>query len=318
MQRWRNPALYFNYVSGDDYWKLRILFGAPPQGGTDPVLGFTKPGIAQETYLHTDAPNVGSRKPIVLYGDSFAACTVPSRDCFEGILDANPESSPKYHLLNYGVWAYGLDQSYILYTRSIKNYEDPVVIFSLLDRDIDRDVLSMREQQKPYFVLKDGQLVLSGLPIEKDPKKFFSERPLGFTCYLFRLALTTILPDYEARISEKKQISEAIFRELSEDLKRRNLRYVVLVFEDLDRTWERPLNWRIKFLTDLFRKYDIPHIWTRRVIEKHISREDFNVRDFVVNAGKDDHPNRAANLLVAERINDWLKTGRADRDDQQD
>ncbi|MGA2937813.1 MAG: hypothetical protein ABSF52_12015 [Syntrophobacteraceae bacterium] len=319
MDRWRRPGLYADAESDDNYWKLRVFFGASPAKRDDPLLGYVKPDITPADYYHREAQDVGGRKPVLLYGDSFAQGVAPPRDRFEGILNARTGFNGNYHLLNYGVIGYGLDQIYLLYSKSVGHYADPVVIFSLLDGDIDRCVLSMREGQKPYFLLNEGRLELNGLPIESDQNRFFSQRPPDIGCYLCNLAWFAVLPNrldpnYPAapRTSQKKRIAQAILLEAANDLRRRNLRYVFLVFEGMHRTWQRPLNWRISFLSDLFCRHGIPHIWARRAIERRVARNEFHEADYVV---EDQHPNGRANALVADRITDWLRTGEADHDD---
>ncbi|MFH0785895.1 MAG: hypothetical protein V2B20_28645 [Pseudomonadota bacterium] len=76
----------------------------------------------------------------------------------------------------------------------------------------------------------------------------------------------------------KKAITRAILMAISEDLETRNLRHVFLVFEGSHRT---------------------------------VNKNDFDVDDFVFSK-KDLHPNRLSNLIIAERILQWIETGRSD------
>ncbi len=317
MKPLESPGLYAESDSSDTYWKLWVAFGGTPAVRNDPLLGYRKHGIRPNTYLHAQASEIGSRIPVLLYGDSFAQCTVPPEDCFEGILNNNSEFSAKYYLINYGVGGYGLDQIYLLYQKTIGLYHNPVVVFSLLDADIDRCVLTMNQGQKPYFVVNNGQLNLRGLPIETDQRKFFADRPPEITSYLGRLVMFRIFPDWndanspsDPQRSKKEELGKAILLTVSKDLNTRGLEHVFLVFEGLHRAW-KPLNWRIKFLADLFSKHNMPHIWARKSIEHSTTVEDYDHRKYIVSSA-DHHPNRLANSIVSERILEWLRTGRTD------
>lgn len=317
LENLRDPGLYAEGDSNDDYWKLRVAFGGTPARRNDPLLGHIKSDIMPNTYSHANAGEIGSRTPVLLYGDSFAGCAVRGEDCFEGILNSNREFSAKYYLINYGVGSYGLDQIYLLYEKTIGLYDNPIVVFSLLDADIDRCLLTMREGQKPYFTMINGQLALRGLPIETDQRKFFADRPVAITSYLWRLVMFRMFPGSndanspsDPERSEKKKLAEAILLKVSRDLDARGLKHVFLVFEGLHRTW-KPINWRIVFLNELFSKHEMPRIWARKAIERSCAAKDFDHRKYIVSIA-DPHPNRLANTIVSERIIEWLMSGRTD------
>ncbi len=317
LENLRDPGLYAQSDSNDDYWKLRVAFGGTPARRNDPLLGHIKSDIVPNTYLHANAGEIGSRTPVLFYGDSFAGCAVRSEDCFEGILNSNREFSAKYYLINYGVGSYGLDQIYLLYQKTIGLYRNPIVVFSFLDADIDRCLLTMREGQKPYFTMINGQLALRGLPIEMDQRKFFADRPVAITSYLWRLVMFRMFPGSndanspsDPQRSEKKKLAEALLLKVSRDLQARGLKYMFLVFEGLHRPW-KPLNWRIVFLADLFSKHHMPHIWVRMSIERSSTAKDFDHRKYIVSIA-DPHPNRLANSIVSERILEWLRSGITD------
>jgi len=101
MKEWRDPLLYADGDSSDDYWLLRVRFGAPPAPRSDPLLGHIKTDITPGTYTHRQAGNLNGRTPVLLYGDSFANCATPARDCFEGLFNSNARFAEKYYLLNY-------------------------------------------------------------------------------------------------------------------------------------------------------------------------------------------------------------------------
>ncbi|HVY55790.1 MAG TPA: hypothetical protein VHC46_08555, partial [Thermodesulfobacteriota bacterium] len=159
----KHEDLYADYFTDDDYWKLMyILEGADTSPRyPHPLLGWYGK-FDPVTYEHRNKNEIGNKTPVLLYGDSFAACETLL--CFQEILNNDRDFSKYYYLLNYGVHAYGLDQIELLYEKSVGLYKDPVVIFGFLTEDIDRSMLSFRLRQKPYYKLENGELVLSGVP----------------------------------------------------------------------------------------------------------------------------------------------------------
>ncbi len=318
MKHLRNPSLYADSDSSDEFWKLRFSLGGQPRELNDPLVGQLSPEIESGSYRHVHADQLGSRRAVLLFGDSFADCATSSQECFEGILADMPAFSQKYLLLNYGVGGFGLDQIYLLYQKVIDLYEDPIIIFSFLDGDMDRCVLSMREGQKPFFQLEQGQLQLKGLPIEFDQERWFTNHPPRITSYLFRLILHNVaggLVDANSPLNlktkQKKKITEAILVKVAEDLKARGYKHIFLVFEGLHRVWRQPLNWRITFLDELFAKSNISHIWARKAHEDAIGKGAYEYRDFIVTE-KDQHPNRKSNELISRRILNWIESGVTD------
>ncbi len=318
MKHLRNPSLYADSDSSDEFWKLRVALGGQPRKLNDTLVGHLSPEIEPGSYRHVNGNQLGSRRAVLLFGDSFADCATSSQECFEGILGDMPYFSGKYLLLNYGVGGFGLDQSYLLYQKVIDLYDDPIVIFSFLDGDMDRCVLSMREGQKPFFVLEQGQLQLKGLPIEFDQEHWFANHPPRITSYLFRLMLHNAAggiidanSPLNLKTEQKKKITETIIIKAAEDLKTRGLQHVFLVFEGLHRVWRRPLNWRITFLEELFAGNNIPHIWARKAHEDVIEKGSYDYREYILTS-LDHHPNRRSNELLSRRILNWIEKGITD------
>ena len=103
----RDPDRYADPLTDDDYWLLKHRWDPTYQTlrKTHPRLGWTK--FADERQLHDDAAQVGDRRPVLLYGDSFAACTRGTR-CFQDFLNEDPAFSAEHYLLNYGVGGFGV------------------------------------------------------------------------------------------------------------------------------------------------------------------------------------------------------------------
>jgi hypothetical protein len=145
MEKFRQPGLYFDYDSEDNYWKLFYYLNGtlrPPEN-PHPLLGWVG-YFSRETYLHDEASQIEGRKVVLLYGDSFAGCLTPKEECFEGVLNADDEFAASCYLLNYGVCNYDVDQIFLLRKNSLEHYQNSFVIVSLLVHDVDRSMLSVR------------------------------------------------------------------------------------------------------------------------------------------------------------------------------
>lgn len=100
--------------------------------------------MLDEDLRHQDAGNIGRRRPVLLFGDSFAA-GVGDAESFQNILNHDEAFSRDYYLLNYGVSGYGVDQIYLMLQHTLPLYQRTIVIFSLMTFDLDRSILTFRE-----------------------------------------------------------------------------------------------------------------------------------------------------------------------------
>ncbi len=315
MERFRKPELYADASSDDDYWKLLYRFGgqhlAPKE--PHPLLGWTLlADFSPQTYEHKDAPKIGKRRPVLLYGDSFAYYVKYRDDSFHSILNADPEFGADYFLLNYGVGGYGLDQIFLLFQKTVDLYAHPVVVMSFMTDDIDRCVLSVRGGQKPYFVLDRGKLVLKGVPIDPDPASYFAKHPPGVFSYLARMALySRLLPAGPAaflRGDERKQASKidvarAILEHISADLSARGIDCLFLVFHPRwtgDILQRDNFDWREEFSLDFLREKGLPFLSTREIVREDAERTGKKFDDYFL-AG-DGHPTPYQNRIVSEKI----------------
>ena len=85
-QHLRNPGLYASETS-DDYWKLYYRldgFYKPPKN-PQPVLGFIS-RFDRITLDHDNIDSLKNKRPVLLYGDSFAQC-IDTVECFQHILN---------------------------------------------------------------------------------------------------------------------------------------------------------------------------------------------------------------------------------------
>jgi hypothetical protein len=308
----RQPGQYADFFSDDDYWKLYWRFGgryAPP-GKPHRALGWVH-RFDRETYLHERAGDVGEHRPVLLYGDSFATC-VETELCFEELLEGDPRFASGHRLLNYGVGGYGVDQIMMLYEGSVHHFEDPFVVVMLMPLDLDRSALSVRVGQKPYFELEGETLELRGVPVLAQAADYFEGHPPEIQSYLFRKVLfSSFMPasvrDWvrgkEETIRQKKALNEALINRIVDDLQRRSLDFVFVVFHP---HWpgvtalDAESDWRDPFLRELLDGRGVPYIWSKDLFREDLAGRSPRFEEWVVAANG--HPTTRFNRLVADAI----------------
>lgn len=317
----RSPSLYADGLNEDDYWKLAYRFGGthfrpPPPDKVDTTVGwvnyrYTTPNL----YDHKHSSNITGRRPLILYGDSFAQCATPPGECFQGILDQSDLSS-EYALLNYGVGGYGIGQIYLLLKHSIDRYvdADPVVIVGIFERDLDRTVLSFRTAQKPRFRINGDTLVVTN-QIVRDTDAYLSDNPVSIRSYLYRYLVygTFLLPEYVKAVLKKETsyrqdkiaLGRVICRQIQKELERRGLQYFFLYFDSQKRTGS-PIygNWRKECLYSVFHEYDIPFISSGAALRRHAQKHNGNYSDYYMNNG---HLNYLGNQIVFAEMEKGLQ-----------
>lgn len=276
----RVPENFSDGNSEDDFWKIQYLSAQPEHAGPaenpDPITGWTGHYVKPSTYEHVDAPSIRGRRPILLYGDSFAQCNTPSYECFQSILERS-DLAERYCLLNYGVGGYGLDQIYLLLKHSIDHYAalDPIVVVSLLvESDLDRCLLSFRCWPKPRLDVVGDELKARGAVLA-DPARWVRENPISFPSYLWRYLIFKRIPGLESwqqslrgdhrRVGEKRALNFKIVKEIQRELEKRNLRYFMLLFHMESSALEKNPNseWQEPLLYDAGRLLSIPIVDTR-------------------------------------------------------
>jgi hypothetical protein len=142
-----------------------------------PILGWElKPGLhtpavtsnsvglrGTKEYEPTPPPGVHR---ILFMGDSFVfgenlsdQQTVPAQ--LERVLDRDG----KWEVLNLAVHGYGTDQQWLRLQHLGFRYHADLVILGFFEADLFRNILPFRDYAKPYFELKNNQLVLRNVPV---------------------------------------------------------------------------------------------------------------------------------------------------------
>ncbi len=273
----RIPANFADGESQEDYWKLQYLFTEParrrPVANYDPELGWA--GYAARGPRRPCSPD--GRQVALLYGDSFAQCATPPKDCFPAILERS-ELGARFCMVNYGIGGYGLDQIYLMLRRTLDSYhgEAPIVIVGVLvDSDLDRSILSFRDWPKPRLIERGADLVLSE-PVIEGTDAYLAEHPLEIGSYLLRYLAFSHRPlplpelrrrclqgDYQ-RIAEKTALNRRILHEIHREVTSRELRYFYLLFH-MDHGLRQPplVGWQEQLIRDTCADLGVPVISTR-------------------------------------------------------
>lgn len=237
----RDPALYSPRWS-DARHALAWRFADPAERREiprSPRLGWTHTRFNAATLAHEQEELVGERRPVLLFGDSFAACVTARRDCWGGLVERS-DLGQRYRLLNYGVPAYGLDQTYLLMQDVLPRWEerDPVVVVSLLvDADLDRAGLGFFQWPKPALNL-DGEGALAlGADVPASEEAWVEEHGLGVKSFAWSLVSGALglrsaeeAPGHAARV---ERLTPALLEGICAELEGRGLDYVVLVFHGM-------------------------------------------------------------------------------------
>lgn len=323
MEKFRKPELYGDYFSDDAYWLLYERFGGeydPPQ---DPhaLLGWISGSFDRDSLLHGNSAQVGRRRPVLFFGDSFTSCA--ERPCFEDVLNADAAFSRGCFMLNYGVGGYGLDQIYLLMHEVIPKYRDPVVVLGVLTEDVDRAVLSVRVGQKPRFHLIDGELRLDDRPIEGDPERFFAATSPRIVSYLYRLAvyggpapprLRQFLVHESARRAEKVALARALLRQAIRELRALDLDFSVVVFVGNWRGVSSVVeddDWRLDAILGTLAAEGVDTLSTKGVLREDMAGTGRAVKQYFI--PNDGHYRGHTNVLIAGRLRSQLGVCQADR-----
>lgn len=284
-QRYRHELFYADAHAEVDAWVLRARF-QPEQAARehpyfDARLGWTSEAIEPGTLRHEGEPGPADERLVLLYGDSFARCLTNREAAWEGLLERSA-FGPTHHLLNYGVGGYGLDQIELLLDATIERHaaRDPLVLVGILvDDDLDRTVLALRNFPKPRYELVEHELVLHP-PETRTPAEFVASHPPTIRSYAWRHFLHAYLPvrvrwaltGEEARRDGKRALCRALLERIHRRLTALRLEHVVLLFHaESSMAVDGPYSWQEPFLYATLRELGIPFVSSKRALLEDIA-----------------------------------------------
>jgi hypothetical protein len=318
-QRLRRASLYTDVYHESAFWKLQYLWTAPedrlPFPHASRFTGWTGWRIDPETLVTDEEPGIGERRPVLLYGDSFAECVTAPAQAFQGLLETT--SAGRTHaLVNFGTAGFGPDQSLLLLESTIERFaaRRPLVIFSIfLDEDPERALLDFRGGAKPSFELRDGRLVLHPLE-ELDTQRWLDAHPARIASYLGRLLATRLhlLPaGLRARLfgipgdDYVIALNRAFLARAHELLAARGIEHCVLGFHGQDML-EGPdrTRWREDFVRQACSELGLPFLSSRPYLLAAVDGDIGRLREslFVGSGPLAGHYNARGNRAALEAI----------------
>lgn len=320
----RHPELYSSYQSGRLNWKLRALFdpgAGRPSPAFDARVGWLRSAIDPATLAHEDEGSLAARTPVLLFGDSYAQCAEEG-SCWQRWLEASPLAA-RYRLLNYGVGGYGLDQILLLLRLVLEHFgarqPAPVVVIGILvDDDLDRPYLGLRNYPKPTFAIEDGELVLHPLE-QSDSLSYVSAHPLGVRSFLWRWLLfgtglfsseTAIARTDEAdHVAVKEALGRSLVREIERELVARDVPHFYLLFHAHDAlVAPGPYGWQEPLLYRELEQLHASFVSSKRFLRAYLARPGTHEDDLFIRAGQGkNHYTAAANALVFEALREGLE-----------
>jgi hypothetical protein len=293
----RNPELYADAYSEDDYWKLELLWsGRSPQLG-DPLLGWSDSSSVQP--ISVKKADV-QRVPLLFFGDSFVA---GSGETVPYYLDRLLSTHDVY---NYGISGYGVDQIYLRFKEEHSTFASPTVLFGILTLDLDRSILNFRSMPKPRFIIKDDQLELTNVPIPAIPARAWVEaHPPEIRSYYFSLLFRLMdlvganLDDkiVNNKLEEKQVLNREILAAALREATEHDIRLVfVLFYSPLE---IHTLGWRERFLKETLEDLGAPYIDSKAFVLASVQETGAKVSEYY---NETEHHNTRANEVIAEGI----------------
>jgi lysophospholipase L1-like esterase len=156
----------FAHIPNANGWWVNI--DAPAEFQTH--VQINSKGLRDREYAYEKPP--GTFRILVL-GDSFAdALEVPLEDSFQEVLETqlNERLDAPVEVINGGVWGYGNDLELLFYRLEGYKYQPDLVLLAfqsnsdLLENHREMETQYMGQVYKPFFVLENGELVLTNWP----------------------------------------------------------------------------------------------------------------------------------------------------------
>jgi len=245
----------------------------------DRRLGWRSGRLSAGSLEHRDEAALGGRRPVLLFGDSFAEGIWPDTVDDFSALFARSDLAADFALLNHGSGGYGLDQIALLVGDVLPRYVErrPVVLVSLLvDDDIDRCVLAFRVWPKPRLSVVDGRLVGEQRPVPTLAEYLERHGALGallvddFAAGLAR----RVRGDRRAALeAEKQALARALLERTVADLRGAGVEFLFVLFRQ-GRSIADPqaCGWRARLCVETLDRLAAPWVDVGPALREHAAR----------------------------------------------
>jgi len=256
-----------------------------------------------------NAPELGGRRAVVLYGDSYAACASPQGTCFQDYLERS-ELSGTHCLVNLGVAGYGLDQVLLLLESTLDAYAeaDPVVAIGILvDDDLDRAALSMRGWPKPRFERDgDGWRLAPAAPARPRPGRSSESYALRLLIHGEPLASSAIhraLCRVDETERENRERCRMLLARIVAEVEQRGLDFFFVLFYGGALAAPELNGWREAFVRETLTELGAPWVSTRGPLLSHARASGREIDAYYLNNG---HMTPLGNEVALRAIVDGL------------
>lgn len=314
----RDARRYADPSSDDDYYKLQHVLADPssrrPIPIFDPIMGWLGDVIEPGTYTHRNEASLAERRPVLMYGASYARC-VARTACFQQILEES-ELADRYAMLNYAIGNAGFDQMVLMLQHSIDHYagRNPVVVIgAVLDTDFDRCMVSFRGWPKPHFSLTDDGGVRWDGPVIEGADAFIEQHPIGIRSYLWSSLVhgewlprswRDTLSGRDEKQALKKELVSGLVTMLQGELEGRDLDHFFVLFSSAYAADpEAPVTWQEEFVTGLFDERGVPYILVRKLLIEQAAKDGRDTDDYYFHEGiAENHLTEEGNRIAFEAV----------------
>lgn len=263
--------------------------------------------------------NAMSTHSILFFGDSFTEGATERSKSIPIVMDTMLDNVTVWNL---GVSGYGFDQTYLRMKKVTPLFDKPHILIGIQYDGINRTLLQVRNGPKPYFIIEGDNLVLKGVPIPNDPKKWLELYPpnmyRSYSLALFqglirrafstRWALYYSYPLYAPQTSSHRDKAKAIASKLAEKTKEyceaRNLRLTFVLFPFSNDVDPKYRSWQGIFLKEMLGDLNADYINLAPVYEVYLKQHPNKQLHNFMPGG---HPDEILNKMIATHIVNYLR-----------
>jgi len=278
----KQPILFYNGYCDQKYWDLyNKKTNIDEDISYHPILTYKKSQlIIPEKFINNKIKKEKFKKSkISLYGSSYI-----NHKNFKKILN----KSTNLKFTNYALDSYGLDQIYLSYKLTAHLNQNRTIIFGFLLEDLDRSMFHFRDYQKAKFVLKNNKFYLDNVPVNLNLKP---NKVNDFYLYRFLKNFYNLLTnDFDPRsskclLADKKRLFEYFLKNIKKDSEKFNQKIIFITFNS-KKDLIKNSNWRHQYMKNYFKKNNITHIDSLKIMKKKLSKENEDLEEYF---GSDNH-----------------------------
>jgi len=172
---------------------------------------------------------IPERKRIAIIGDSYVFGEVNNdNQIFPYYLG---EMLPSAEILNLGVRGYGHDQMLLKLKEEGIKYNPDIVILLFLGLDISRNLETFRDYAKSKYILQNGSLVMTGVPVPTPREIVKADRYHIYLIDCAKILLYEIKNSIGLQEKEENKITAAILKEMKTTCDKSGAKFIIVAFD---------------------------------------------------------------------------------------